>query len=100
VRVAIDWTPLDTDQAREMREHVWALLVAAGPGKEIGTYGYDDPGSDYGYWRKINIDFHRCRYFRTARHGDGTLLVLLDGYGADWMPQAEADALRAGAEPT
>lgn len=24
---------------------------------EIGTYGYNDPGSDYGYGSKINIDF-------------------------------------------
>lgn len=24
---------------------------------EIGTYGYDDPGSDYGYGSKINISF-------------------------------------------
>jgi hypothetical protein len=24
---------------------------------EIGTYGYDDPGSDYGFGSKINISF-------------------------------------------
>jgi hypothetical protein len=24
---------------------------------EIGTYGYDSPGSDYGYGSKINIEF-------------------------------------------
>lgn len=28
---------------------------------EIGTYGYDDPGSDYGYGKTINIDFADCR---------------------------------------
>jgi hypothetical protein len=28
---------------------------------EIGTYGYDDPGSDYGYGNKININFDPCR---------------------------------------
>jgi hypothetical protein len=26
---------------------------------EIGTYGYDDPGSDYGYGSKINYTFNR-----------------------------------------
>ena len=26
---------------------------------EIGTYGYDDPGSDYGYGSTINISFHK-----------------------------------------
>jgi hypothetical protein len=23
------------------------------------TYGYDDPGSDYGYGKKINISFYK-----------------------------------------
>jgi hypothetical protein len=37
VNVRIDWTPLDSDQAREMKRLVWQLLDKAGPGKEIGT---------------------------------------------------------------
>lgn len=40
----------------ELTAQVWALLEAAGLGQEIGTYGYNDPGSDYGYGRRIHID--------------------------------------------
>ena len=28
---------------------------------EIGTYGYDDPGSDYGFGSKMHLDFGLCR---------------------------------------
>jgi hypothetical protein len=28
---------------------------------EIGTYGYNDPGSDYGFGSMINISFESCR---------------------------------------
>jgi hypothetical protein len=73
VNVRIDWTPLDSDQAREMKRLVWQLLDKAGLGKEIGTYGYDDPGSDYGYGNKISIDFNSARYYRTMRMTDGRL---------------------------
>ena len=85
VTVHIDWTPLDMDQAREMRTRVWALLTAAGHDKQIGTYGYDDPGSDYGYGNKISIDFNSPRYYRTMRMSDGRLAVLRDSYrNTDW----------------
>jgi len=85
VSVNIDWTPLDADQASEMRSKVWQLLLAAGPGKEIGTYGYDDPGSDYGYGNKINISFNPPRYYRTQKMSNGQLAVLRDSYnGTEW----------------
>lgn len=83
VSVDIDWTPRDIEQAREMKAQVWALLDAAGLGREIGTYGYDDTGSDYGYGRKMSIDFNACRYHRTMRHSDGTMSVVRE-YGGQW----------------
>jgi len=92
VSMSIDWTPLDNDKRQEMEAQVWALLGAAGLAKEIGTYGYDDPGSDYGYGNRCSINFNRCRYYRTMRHADGSLSVLTDRYNAEWQSQAEADA--------
>lgn len=87
--VSIDWTPRDIDQSREMQSLVWDLLTAAKLDTEIGTYGYDDPGSDYGYGREIHIDFNSCKYHRTMRHPDGSLSVMRD-YGGQWETIAEA----------
>jgi hypothetical protein len=84
VNVRIDWTPLDSDQAREMKRLVWQLLDKAGLGKEIGTYGYDDPGSDYGYGNKISISFNSCRYHRTERMSDGKLWAQTE-FGGQWQ---------------
>lgn len=83
VSVHIDWTPRDIDQARAMKEQVWNLLRAAKLEQEIGTYGYNDPGSDYGYGSKISIDFNACRYFRTMRLSDGKLAVQRE-YMGEW----------------
>ena len=83
VRVDIDWTPRDPDQAREMEAEIWKLFGAAGLSKSIGTYGYDDPGSDYGHGRTIHINFNRPRYFRTHRHSDGTMAVQRE-YMGEW----------------
>ena len=41
----------------KLREKVWELMKTAKI--EIDTYGYDDPGSDYGYGSKIHINFHK-----------------------------------------
>lgn len=57
VDVRISWAPRDADQSSAMRSLVWRLLDAAGLSGEIGTYGYDDAGSDYGYGRKCHIEF-------------------------------------------
>jgi hypothetical protein len=40
---------------RELRTEIMNLLKAAKI--DIDTYGYDDPGSDYGYGSKIHINF-------------------------------------------
>jgi hypothetical protein len=55
VRVRIGYAPRNSREARELRLQVTALIAAAKI--EIGTYGYDDPGSDYGHGSTINIDF-------------------------------------------
>lgn len=81
VNVRIDWTPLDVDAAREMKILVWKLLDKAKLSNEIGTYGYDDPGSDYGYGSKLSLNFNTCRYFRTMKHSDGTMSVMRDSFG-------------------
>lgn len=49
---------LEFVNARRQEENkVWDLLDKAGLSGEIGTYGYDSPGSDYGYGRTIHIEF-------------------------------------------
>lgn len=83
VNIRIDWTPLDVDQARDMKGLVWQLLEAAGLSKQIGTYGYNDPGSDYGFGSKASIDFNTTKYFRTMRHPDGSLSVQREHRG-EW----------------
>jgi hypothetical protein len=59
VSVDIDWTPLSHLQASDMRARVWDMLNAASLGGHIGTYGYNDPGSDYGYGHKMSLSFNR-----------------------------------------
>jgi hypothetical protein len=59
VRVQIAYAPRNNREATELRTQVNALIKAAKI--EIGTYGYDDPGSDYGHGSMINISFDRCR---------------------------------------
>lgn len=78
VDIDIDWTPRDTDQRRELEALVWQLMDAAKLSGHIGTYGYDDPGSDYGYGRECHISFNAARYRQTMRHNDGTMS------GCDW----------------
>ena len=72
VRVHIGYNPRNIREAQELRAEVQRLIKAANI--EIGIYGYDDPGSDYGYGSKINIDFERCR-------------EQADGYGPDAWKQ-------------
>lgn len=80
--VSIDWTPLDIDQKREMDGLVWSLLEAAKLDTLIGSYGYADPGSDYGCGRCIHLNFNACRFHRTMKHSDGTMSVMREYCGA------------------
>lgn len=59
VHVHIAYAPKDRDELEKLKHKVWALFGAAKI--EIGTYGYDDPGSDYGYGHTITIGFDQCR---------------------------------------
>ena len=51
VSVHITYSPRNIREQQELRTQVMALLNTAKI--EIGTYGYDDPGSDYGYGKTI-----------------------------------------------
>lgn len=85
VNVKIDWTPRDADQASEMRGHVMSLLAKAGLLGRVGTYGYDDPGSDYGYGNRLSLSFNTPRYLRTMQHSDGTWSVIrVDAWNCEW----------------
>ena len=55
VHLAIGYSPRNWSEQRELDAHIMQLLAAAKI--EIDTYGYDDPGSDYGYGKMISIDF-------------------------------------------
>lgn len=57
VRVNIAYAPKDTAERDALKAKVWDLFKAAKI--EIDTYGYDDPGSDYG--SKMHLDFEQCR---------------------------------------
>jgi len=59
VRLSIGYAPRNISEQRELKAHIMQLIAAAKI--EIGTYGYDDPGSDYGYGKKISIDFDGLR---------------------------------------
>lgn len=59
VTVKIAYSPRNQRESQELRSKVNQLIAAAKI--EIGTYGYDDPGSDYGFGKTININFEDCR---------------------------------------
>lgn len=59
VTVNIAYAPRDIEEQRELTAKVWALFKAANI--TIGTYGYDDPGSDYGFGSKMHLNFEQCR---------------------------------------
>ncbi len=59
VTVSIDYAPKDLEERRELTAKVWQLFKAANI--EIGTYGYDDPGSDYGHGNTMHLNFLQCR---------------------------------------
>lgn len=59
VTINIAYAPKDRDELTTLKAKVWELFKAAKI--EIGTYGYDDPGSDYGYGNKMHLNFEQCR---------------------------------------
>ena len=67
VSVRIAFAPRNLRESQELRSQVMALIAAAKI--EIGTYGYDDPGSDYGFGKTINVSFEDCRE-KNDSHGD------------------------------
>lgn len=52
------YTPEAREFAEKTKARVWELIAAADDVK-IGTYGYDHPGSDYGYGSKLSIELRR-----------------------------------------
>jgi hypothetical protein len=59
VTVNIDYTPRDDEHSRAIKALIWKMFKAAKI--EIGTYGYDDPGSDYGYGSETHLNLNRTR---------------------------------------
>jgi hypothetical protein len=60
VSISIKYAPRDRAENRELNAMVHKLFKAASI--EIDTYGYDDPGSDYGYGSKMHLYFEPTRY--------------------------------------
>ncbi len=69
VTVNIDYAPRSRDEERELTAKVWQLFAAAKI--EIGTFGYDDPGADYGSGRTIHINFEASQRPEWHVTGDG-----------------------------
>ena len=59
VTIQIDYSPRSYDEASTLRRKVSQLLRAADC--SVGTYGYDDPGSDYGYGERMHVNFGALR---------------------------------------
>lgn len=81
VSVHIDWTPLDADQAREMRGKCKQLLRAA---KIDLGHSYTDDTCLYESDR-CDISFNPTRYYRTMRMSDGRLAALTDYHASEWQ---------------
>lgn len=59
VRVKIAYSPRNWQESQDLHYQVMKLIDAAKI--QIDTYGYDDPGSDYGFGKTINIEFDRVQ---------------------------------------
>ena len=70
VRVNIHYAPRDRAESHELygMAQRLACVAAKRAGNSIGTYGYDDPGSDYGYGSQINISFYSPRSSEWRAH--------------------------------
>ena len=92
VRVHIGFAPRNIRERQELYSQVNRLIAAAKI--EIGTYGYDDPGSDYGYGKTINIDFDACRE-KADGYGDQAWRQHLSAEAWDELQQQEAERVAA-----
>ncbi len=92
VSVRIAFAPRNLRESQELRSQVMALIAAAKI--EIGTYGYDDPGSDYGFGKTINISFEDCRE-KNDSHGDEAWRHHLSAEAWDDLYKQEEKAARA-----
>jgi hypothetical protein len=58
---AYGWVSVDIETPKDGRyyseRYIEVMDLLRKADVAIGTYGYDDPGSDYGYGQKINISF-------------------------------------------
>src|SRR3546814_80327 len=60
--------PAETmERRRALEAEVWKVIRENQI--DIGTYGYDDPGSDYGHGSTIHINFVGQRHAATATAG-------------------------------
>ena len=87
LHIAIDWTPLDLDQANTVRAACFAAIEAAGI--HIPTTWTDDDCR--GETRKCLLSFNQPRYFLMRRHQDGSASVMDDGY-SPWRTIGVAEA--------
>ncbi len=65
--VRIDHAPRNWRERQELDKLVTALIVKSG--NSPGHFGYDDPGSDYGYGLQMHVNFAPCRE-KADSHGD------------------------------
>ena len=59
VDLHIAYSPRNRREGEELRQKVWAVINENKI--SIDSYGYDDPGSDYGHGSKIHIGFDAYR---------------------------------------
>ena len=73
--VKIAYAPRNWAEAKELETKVWQIIRAAQIA--VPTYGYDDPGSDYGFGNCLHINFEECQDHQAAREA-GTLNAFYD----------------------
>ena len=59
VDLHIAYAPRNRREGEELRQKVWSIIRENKI--SIDSYGYDDPGSDYGHGSKIHIGFDAYR---------------------------------------
>lgn len=59
ISINIEYAPRDWREAQELKKLVQQLVVRSG--NSPGRFGYDDPGSDYGYGLRMHVNFNQVR---------------------------------------
>lgn len=59
VSIHVAYAPKNRDELDTLKSKCHQLFKAAGV--TFGTYGYDSPGSDYGFGSCMHLDFDQCR---------------------------------------